>query len=69
MNRQEAVEALEKGETLKHVYFPKKEFIKQVVVQENFYIEFHDGYQMDYDLFWKNRQTDDWDKDWSIILI
>jgi len=51
MNRQEAIQALEDGKTLTHIYFSSDETVKQV---GNKYI-FEDGCRCSIRMFWMDR--------------
>jgi hypothetical protein len=63
MTREEAKEALEKGERITHIFFPKISWIEQ---KGEDYI-YEDGFVMPIDLFWKYRENDMWKEDWTVI--
>jgi hypothetical protein len=62
VNKEEAIEALENGETLTHKYFTPEEWMK---MREG-YILFEDGCQCTPIEFWQNRTEDFFQKDWKI---
>ena len=63
MNREQILLALDQGETVRHENFPKAWSIKK----EGLNYKWSTGHIIEIELFWKNRLTDVYDKDWSII--
>lgn len=67
MNRNEAINELNRGEILTHIYFDPHEFVKKVS-DNNYQYEFEDGCRIDSELFWRDRSGSNWDNDWSIFI-
>lgn len=65
MTKEEAKNSLEQGKVLTHLYFEKYEWVKKNASGK---YEFEDGATIDPDLFWKDRQSDGWDDEWSLYI-
>jgi hypothetical protein len=63
MNKEEAIRVLELGATVRHDSFPKKYSIKQN--GDNY--EWETGEPITVEAFWKNRQTENFNKDWIVV--
>ena len=63
MNREEAKLALEKGERVNHPSQP----IKWWIEQDGKEYKCENGHVISIEDFWKYREGEDFDKDWSII--
>lgn len=63
MNREEIKLALEQGERVRHIHFPARWWIEQE--GENY--KWENGHLILIETFWKYRESDEFDKDWSII--
>jgi hypothetical protein len=65
MTREQIIEALEKGETVRHLYFDKDECIRQDLNTGDYIDE--KGYVLDRADFWKYRQEKYFDTGWEIV--
>ena len=65
MSKNEAIKALQTGETLTHRFFDGHETIKQ---DGCCYYQFEDGVRCQIGLFWDDRKgVDGWESDWQIV--
>ncbi len=62
MTKHEAIQALKEGKKLTHRYFDSHEWIRQ----EGFTMIMEDGASIDVDTFWKDRNFNNFETDWSI---
>jgi len=62
LTRKEAKEALEQGKKLTHISFMSSEYI----YQHGIMIFTEEGYSIDQEIFWKDRNHPGFDKNWSI---
>lgn len=63
MNRDQIIQALEDGATVRHESFPKRWHIKKSGTN----YEWESKYLTDIEAFWKTRQSERFDREWSVI--
>lgn len=64
MTKEEALQALERGEKVRHYYFSDYEWMKK---EGNHTYLFENGVRVqDYE-FWKYREAEGWDRDWEVV--
>lgn len=66
LNKAQVIQALKEGKKLTHRYFSANEFVFQPDPNKNVY-QFEDGVQLSANMFWLDRNIDQWDTDWEII--
>ncbi len=67
MNKQEILNALKEGHTVKHVSFSDNETMKLHEGGIEGYFKFEDGYICTPYIFWQYRQGKEWDEGWDIV--
>ena len=66
MTKSEAIKQLELGKKLTHRFFDNHEFIQKAKDGSGM-IEFEDGNLLSPFIFWADRPSDAWDKDWEFF--
>lgn len=61
MNKEEAILEMQKGRKLTHMYFSPWEW----VTIKNGEFLFEDGYSIDQETFWADRQSKEWESNWD----
>lgn len=64
MTKTEAIQAMKSGKKVHHRYFTDDEFM--IMTKDGDY-KFEDGVICDPSMFWKDRNTMDWQEDWEIV--
>jgi hypothetical protein len=64
MTKDEAIQAMNEGKTVRHRYFSDDEWMKKN--SNNSYI-FEDGVICPVNMFWSDRYQPDWEFDWEIV--
>lgn len=64
MTKQEAKDALLKGEKVTHIYFTKDEYVR--MINDEVY-EFEDGCCISSYIFWQVRENECWETGWEIV--
>lgn len=64
MNKQEAIVAMQNGEKVTHSLFSPDEWI---TMDKKGWIYTEDGYQVKQELFWADRQGENWEDDWCLF--
>ncbi len=63
LTKAEAIQALKEGKKLTHRYFSSHEWIRQ----EGLMMIMEDGASIDVDTFWKDRNFEGFNTDWSVL--
>lgn len=66
MTKEEIIQELKKGTKVQHRFFLHEEFMFQPDNRVEVY-EFEDGVLIDAEDFWKDRNTEYWERDWKIF--
>ncbi len=66
LTKEEVIQALEDGKTVKHRSFTQNEWMKKAVDRIRCY-EFEDGCICPFTEFWSHRTHENWLKDWEIV--
>jgi hypothetical protein len=64
MTKQEAIEAMQRGEKVTHRYFSDGESMTMIGPAT---LQFEDGVKCSFGLFWYDRPGKEWNNDWELI--
>ena len=68
MNKEKALDLLEKGKKVKHKFFSRDEFVMQHPRKPQYYLD-EEGNSKLKEQFWKFRDFVEWEKDWSEVKL